>query len=104
MTQNTKHTPAPWEIGRADRGEDAAMVYCNSPDDAYNGVRVADCNTNLFLSKEQSFINARLIAAAPELLEACEIAADYMHLHSSENTKTKADYSIIRSAIAKARG
>lgn len=49
---------------------------------------------------EAIFANARLIAAAPELLAACELALVQM----SELAPTLSTASYLRAAIAKARG
>jgi hypothetical protein len=43
-----------------------------------------------------------LIAAAPDLLTALEFVAKLMHADTS--AKGKADYSVVRTAIAAARG
>lgn len=76
MTSTVKHTPAPWEVGNTSKGEDAAMVYSAASGTHFDGIRVADCNTALFLRKEESFANAKLIAAAPDLLEALKKITD----------------------------
>lgn len=54
---NTKHTPGPWEMNV---GQDGAVVY--HPDQG----TIADIPMDLSAHPH----NARLIAAAPELLEA----------------------------------
>jgi hypothetical protein len=49
--------------------------------------------------------NARLIAAAPELLKACEIALDFMtRFERSMLTNSAEDVKLLRHVIAKARG
>ncbi len=83
------HTPGPWIVRCHD------MVY-----DANNRL-VADCE-NLDKSKrpappvESDMANARLIAAAPELLQALEDVIDLLAL-SGHDKKARA-------AISKARG
>ena len=59
-TMNEKHTPGPWKYSH--RG-----VYFYSNVHKY-GETIAKCYGNNYQA------NARLIAAAPELLEACKIA------------------------------
>ena len=56
---------------------------------------------SITISKEEQEANARLIAAAPELLEALWVCAEHNALHFGEchNTVIQA-----RAAIAKARG
>ena len=61
---NTKHTPAPWEVNpRATRNV------------RHGNLTIANCSSSQDGSREEEEIaNAKLIAAAPELLEACIIA------------------------------
>jgi len=85
----TTHTPGPWYY--------AGMRTIGGPDDRM----VADCfSTNR--PRETCEANARLIAAAPELLEACEqvaLAAEYGNLGTNNSAVATA-----RAAIAKAKG
>jgi hypothetical protein len=99
---NTKHTPGPWTVFNPDDGEchrypgidsesETIIIYGN--EDEVSGVRGQ--------SKEVAEANARLIAAAPELLEVLvEILpiAETM-INSNHPTWKKA-----KSAIAKATG
>ena len=64
MTTTTvaTHTPGPW---RTDGLYDGPRVYVAGPDD----ITVARCN-HAERTNEQAEANARLIAAAPELLAA----------------------------------
>lgn len=39
---------------------------------SYNGVAVADCSVSVMIPREEKEANAKLIAAAPELLEALQ--------------------------------
>jgi len=91
---DTKHTPGPWDVQNKGR-----LGTSSARHEVVQGVNV-DGSVNLKKIvkmpdlSEQSYANARLIAAAPELLEACEIAL----------TK-KGDYlGILELAIAKAKG
>ena len=59
MTNTTQHTPAPWHMGKA--GYDKA-IYDK------NGAHIATMPD--MLQHDEVLANARLIAAAPELLEA----------------------------------
>ena len=52
-----KHTPGPWEIAKSGR------VY------SLKHGPIAD------VLEQNSYVNARLIAAAPDLLAACEVVA-----------------------------
>ena len=60
--EKTKHTPGPWET------KDGQEVMAES------GMRlIAQCHAG---HREERGANARLIAAAPDLLEACKKAFD----------------------------
>lgn len=81
-------TPGPWNI------------YCNSQDDFVIRKMFADGQESHVVARCRSgAANARLIASAPELLEALEALLDY------ENgiQKAKAEQ-MARAAIAKAGG
>lgn len=95
MTNETKHTPGPWQAGRADMasivdGVDSKWIYAG---DEY----VAIASGRVTGTWETVMANAHLIAAAPELYEALEDAVDLL---------TAAGYSTLehRAALAKARG
>ena len=84
----TEHTPGPWRVN--------PLVY----------MRVNAANSNVArISREHGDIegeaNARLIAAAPDLLAACEVALDAMLAHDFGTLSLCPQ---LRAAIAKARG
>lgn len=68
--EQVKHTPGPWKtdftcppeaVVAVNTPDDGGDIICNAPDDAEDSMR-------------RWKANARLIAAAPELLEACRKA------------------------------
>lgn len=65
---NAKHTPGPWRTG----GKDGRIIY------AADGFAVADATVFHGRHEGEHSENARLIAAAPELLEACETFHEWM--------------------------
>lgn len=70
-TMTTEHTPGPWRI--LDHS-----ILCDNVN-AYGNFHIASfdrCDERL---TEEDHANARLIAAAPDLLEACERAAKSCH-------------------------
>lgn len=79
----TKHTPGPWVVGNV--GEVVA-----------GGTTLAD----VYGDEEQADVDAYLIAAAPDLLAACEAIAATTW---SKNTATVIGEQV-RAAIAKAKG
>ena len=107
----SEHTPGPWitdgpaQFAHRDRG---SMVYAKSG----NGHLVATLENDNSPNHRE---NARLIAAAPDLLEACRVLTDEIcGLHGSHSEPLKEEswddtgsfkaYMLARAAIAKAEG
>jgi hypothetical protein len=89
----TKHTPAPWEIKGSLKDGD---FWINGESHNYDTVIVA--NPDFIVSEA----NAKLIAAAPDLLEALiEIIARYDR-YGNHVPMPSADIEKSRAAIAKA--
>jgi hypothetical protein len=101
MTHNTQHTPGPWHVGE---GRASIIVY------ASDGYAIANAAT--YHPKERDLeANARLIAAAPELLEAARsVAAYFSHpkfVEACDNAEMIApgkSLALTLAAIAKAKG
>lgn len=83
-----KFAPGEWRIG-AVVGKD---VY--GPE----GLVLAQCWRE---NMDEAKANARLIAAAPELLEAC---AEFVHKVDAGEARSKQSYAQMKAAIAKALG
>lgn len=74
-----KHTKGPWEVSKVIRNKIIASK---------TAITIADCCiTNLILKAERD-ANARLIAAAPDLLEACKLAAKYVAKMVADDIQT----------------
>lgn len=87
-----KHTPGPWKV----RENGGLMQSVEAKRDWL----VFKCGRD-FMAREELEANARLIAAAPELLEALELLiaeTDPLRLNSGE------PWCRVRAVIAKARG
>jgi hypothetical protein len=105
----SKHTKAPWQVGN--KGHNANIVYSGDSGiaDVY-GIYQHTSLEEILLDKKcaEGLANARLIAAAPELLEALENAQATIHLIAHhENRKSYAgcqDCASVRDLIAKAKG
>ena len=82
----TKHTPGPWIIGKQDH--DVITV------DTANGTAICD----VYVDSDDRPANARLIAAAPDLLEALLAAHGYLVMMGTDH----ADHirGVVRDAIA----
>jgi len=85
----TKHTPAPWEVNpRATRNV------------RHGNLTIANCSSSQDGSREeQEIANAKLIAAAPELLEALE---ELIKVYERNGQLLSFDVNIARKAIKKA--
>jgi hypothetical protein len=102
------HTPGPWRAVKQNV-ESFYVIYAGK-------IQVADLygitgerdeeGQDEFISNDESAANARLIAAAPDLLEACETAlADCQLLEKIY--RTEKDYklmALLSAAIKKAKG
>lgn len=82
MTQTSKHTPGPWRIRKG--GNIGNMIEGQSGlkahpfDDGWRGVALFQCCCASPLATEQeanAIANARLIAAAPDMLGFCQRVA-----------------------------
>lgn len=93
----TKHTPGPWTDKGGSTGavwagrEFIASVYPNAQED-WDGFSRYD-------RQDETEANARLVAASPELLDACETA---MRLIRAAGLEDRIGTHEIRAAIAKA--
>lgn len=88
---STKHTPGPWSIHRE------RIIF------AEDGYAIADVTTYHGKRQEQTQANARLIAAAPELLGELKRAVAMIEEARSRGSKQIVPASM-RAAIAKATG
>lgn len=86
----SKHTPGPWYVSK----RNPRLVIESGPRGnaiAKTGVKLGVC------SQEQAEANARLIAAAPDLVFQLQAAANYIDLLGGDSKS-------YRAAIAKATG
>lgn len=89
MNQETKHTLGPWHVGM----KPGPIVY------GPKGEQVADLRADL-ISKDERLANLRLIAAAPELLEALKGILAVANVRVDDPRCAAFDFA--RAAIAKA--
>lgn len=68
------HTPGPWRVG-----DFPFDVITDEPDTYHRVATIASDQQGLNRGREESEANVRLIAAAPELLEACRLFTDAAH-------------------------
>lgn len=87
----TKHTPGPWIAGSTGRniwGDDNRVL-----------VATVDIPSPHIKTFEEQEANARLIASAPDLFEACKHALGLLATYAKEETGTLNE---LKQAIAKA--
>lgn len=95
---STKHTPGPWDIYPTfQNSADAIFDWITPIWSRTDGVCVGSVSQAGARGSEEAVANARLVAAAPDLLAACQLAASFGNL-------PKAAREMIRDAIAKATG
>ena len=99
----SKHTPGPWVVvGSRTKYVEARLVGSLMQEVAACGPTLADEGYG-----QQQEANARLIAAAPDLLEALQDIAEYWNQDQNEAAMADACWHAIhtaRAAIAKATG
>ncbi len=91
----TKHTPGPWRVKHS-----AKLGWAGVLTEKGDVVTDISVDGQDFRDPEQALDDARLIAAAPDLLAACEAVAATTW---SQNTATIIGKQV-RAAIAKAKG
>lgn len=107
MTQTSKHTPGPWRI--ADSGNHKAVLATRDRPGAHGHDTLCQV-LDLFRpwdpsGRVETEANAHLIAAAPDLLAACEAWTKAAHagIDADPELWSTAE-NLSASAIAKARG
>lgn len=93
-----KHTPGPWHVGVRQPNSDK-FVY------GADGEEVANCD-RLTNFPDVNLANARLVAAAPDLLEALEACESLLSAKAGKDPRVwrSVPMTLARSAIAKAKG
>ncbi len=90
-----EHTPGPWQVN--ERFDGHVMTS--------DGLAVADCCLDYSsIDFDEQKINARLIAAAPELLEALKEISEVFDVSWREGSTQRRLGDLARTAIAKATG
>lgn len=96
-----KHTPGPWEISKHGTPAHSPQFGVYAPNSPWNGV-----NDLAIVKDDNAEANAQLIAAAPDLIEACKMAEEFLRLECdcSESDDDGNPLKELRAAIAKAEG
>lgn len=97
-----KHTPGPWRnIGRAIVTKDARIEIAVA---STNDTKDAHVNENHRVMWEEAAANARLIAAAPAMLEALQRLCDSLAWEENRSGTTFSGYESAKAAIRAATG
>jgi len=96
MTEQAKHTPGPW-VKCEDKGCDF-LIFASEAEDS---VLIADCYARgQPMSVRQMEANTKLIAAAPEMVEALKDCLDYFERRSGLSARASEEF--IRAVLQKA--
>ena len=105
-----KHTPGPWKISHSDfQTNEGQRAILQDIDDAKH-IAFITCQSDFKRGKgwcadcSERDANARLIAAAPELLAALEVACSYLDHVDGGNENTKKQIAYWNNLIAKVTG
>ena len=104
-----RHTPGPWKAEGDEFYTTAGRVYIEGPN-GWKDQPIANCDWDLGLEENEA--NARLIAAAPEMLEAAKKLQDCTGITPNgmvvviggRNHDYNQAMKLLRTAIAKAEG
>ncbi len=91
----SKFTKGPWSVGLTKATQLKTTIY------AADGGSIANLGNARKRNHSEMEANARLLAAAPELLEACEILLDYVLEENGPNCRGAKE---AITAIARVRG
>uniref|UniRef100_A0A6M3LWM1 Uncharacterized protein n=1 Tax=viral metagenome TaxID=1070528 RepID=A0A6M3LWM1_9ZZZZ len=95
-----KHTKGPWKAGHHHIGDGwRVFVQHQADDDQHDAI----CDIETWQTKEETQANAALMAASPELLEACKEVEALLWGNPTQEDINKAFYTV-REAIAEVEG
>lgn len=107
----TKHTPGPWFVDDRDSNRQNGIVVCTGEVPARGMVTIAairNVGAPWPAAVDVDLANAALIAAAPDLLAACKLAAEafvnHLDYDCDESSAEREAYRALQAAIAKAEG
>ena len=93
-------TPGEWHAHGPTRPTEAAWTICTHPTNTVLAVVIRD--RNLYPGEAEA--NARLMAAAPNLLEACRGTELFLRALARRDEAARRALTVLTSAIAKADG
>jgi alanine dehydrogenase len=97
----SKHTPGPWKLNDNTQYWKNNIFSITASKRGVHSVAVANMPARATIPVSEAWANARLMVAAPDLLEALQLADAML---SGANMDAKIVEKKVRSAIAKATG
>lgn len=94
-----KHTPGPWKFGKELGARNGEWLVSFDAGSKWRGIAIAETRTGP--GSEEA--NARLIAAAPELLEACQAMIEWDDREKDHAVDFNARMVLCEQAFTKAR-
>lgn len=96
--EKVSYTPGPWTLG--DENNECCEVILGDKHNLVASLDRRDCNTGkIVIERDEMLANARLIAAAPDLLKSLKLLCD---LHDDDLLFAFAEWGTARDAIRKA--
>lgn len=92
----TTHTPGPWSLS----DEDSSLL--SGADGAYIAQVFSRTNCDIGSLRSNYAADARLIAAAPDMLKALQLVASIWSSDQTTNVAPDSPLAIVRAAIARA--
>ena len=96
--KDARHTPGPWKAVEAAYNPPGWLWVQNDP-----GALLADVHQNVNIPLAARNANARLMAAAPDLLEACKAVLEVHPLPHGMNER-RGVMAMVEAAVAQATG
>lgn len=102
----SKHTKGPWSLGgeEGDGTGASGYVYCDNSLGSAVAICFGEHLRFTVFPREEEIANARLIASAPDLLDACERALEVIEFAYMNAPTQPKEILQLRAAIAKAMG
>jgi hypothetical protein len=102
MSKESKHTPGPWRNGDVSGyGQTPGCIIADDGTKYNRMMKIARIESG---NGQMSAQNAKLIAAAPDLLEACEKTLNALNNCRLSHEPEGETEQMLRAVIAKARG
>lgn len=96
-TEIADHSPGPWRFEHGKKDKDALLIFNHTGKWA-----LANCSWPAGVERDECVANARLVAAGPELLEACKAIVECSQYWANAFSGERRALDMARKAIVKA--